>query len=62
MTLAGFSLLGLLGFVCYQAGRSDQKAAFFRHVTETSDEASRIRDRLRSDPDYARGVRDRFTR
>lgn len=62
VTLAGFGFLGLLCFVCYHAGRSDQKTAFFRHVTEANDEASRIRDRLRSDTDYAGRVRDRFTR
>jgi hypothetical protein len=62
MTLAGFGVLGFLCFVCYHAGRSDQKSVFFRISREANDEAARTRDRLRSDPDYAGRVRNRFTR
>lgn len=61
-TLAGFGLLGLLCCICYHAGRSDQKTEMFRLTTEANDEAVHIHDRLRNDLDYARRVRDRFTR
>jgi hypothetical protein len=62
LVLSGFGLLGALCFVCYEAGKSDQRATYFHDLSEMNNEAALIRDRLQHDPDYARSVRDRFSR
>jgi hypothetical protein len=62
LTLLGFGLFGMLCFVCYHAGRSDQKAESFHDEAQINDEAAYIHDRLRRDRLYADRVRNRFTR
>ena len=62
LTLLGFGGLGIVCYVCYHAGKSDERAMSFQNMLETDVSAGRIRDRLRRDPRYAERLRERFTR
>lgn len=60
--LLGAGLLGLACYVCYHAGKSDQKAEELHEHLSANRKAYLARDRLRRDADYAGRVRGRFTR
>ncbi len=62
LTLAGFGALGILCFVCYHAGKSDEKAAGFEEDKTSVEKAAAVRDRLVHDTAYAERLRGRFTR
>lgn len=62
LILLGLGALAMAGYVCYHAGKSDQKARELDEHLSSHRKARLARDRLRRDPDYARRVRDRFTR
>lgn len=62
LCLLGAGLLALACYASYHAGKSDRKAEELDEHLSASTKASGIRDRLRRDPDYARRMRDRFTR
>ncbi len=60
--LGGFGILGMLCFVCYHAGKSDEKAAGFENDKTSVERAAAVRDRLVHDAGYAERLRARFTR
>jgi hypothetical protein len=61
-TLLGFGLFGLLCFIAYHAGASDEKAKGYRDDNEAVQKALAARERLRRDAAYAARLRRRFSR
>lgn len=61
-TLLGFGLFGLLCFIAYHAGASDEKAKGYRDDQDAVQRAMEARDRLRRDAAYAARLRRRFSR
>lgn len=65
-TLAGIALcLGLLLYIFkdqQKLGQTIEREAQERKALDDVKEVIEIRDRLNSDPEYAKRVRDRFTR
>lgn len=69
MTAAAFALAGFFGLVLglllksrYEAGRKDADIAARREKDDFILEAQRLHDRLERDDDYARRLRERYTR
>ena len=62
LTLCGFGVLGLLCFVCYHAGKSDERKAGLEDEKTSVEKAAEVRDRLVRDAAYAERLRARFTR
>lgn len=57
-------LLGyaFLVFTLKKQGREEERLEAQKEELDAVKDANNIRDRLKHDPDYARRVRDRFTR
>ncbi len=62
LSLLGFGIITLACYVCYHAGKSDQKAKELHDHLSSNRKTVFVRDRLRRDAGYAARVRARFTR
>jgi len=60
--LGAYGALGLLCYVCYHAGKADEKNGQLQSSADAAGKAAAIRDRLLHDADYAAGVQNRFER
>jgi len=57
-----FFAIGLAAYWAYRSGRSAERAARQERQSDEVAKTRRLLDRLRRDADYARRLRDRFTR